>query len=511
METGQAIASIRRDPSQLLSYHQYRDDEEFVLALISDGYMPSPGRGATSAEQQQREWRHYHDMPQHALAWATDRFCQEETIARKVVQENWRALAVVTLTVRGDRDVVLAAVRNSGGDAMEYATDELKADRSFMLDVVRAASPAWRFVADELRDDRDFAIVVLEATHYYSLEFMSEEYKTDRNLIRTAVQNRGLILQFASDPLRDDFDIVHLAVQNTGSALEFASDELRSNREIVLAAVQQCGHALLFCSNTNLLADRDIVLAAVSNWGDALQVVSEDLKNDREVVQRAVQNSLCALKYASAELKADMEIGKMAITMWPLNFEFVTSELLKGDKELALMALQREVFVFQYLSEDLQNDVDVVYKGLWMDSDIFRSCYWDSNDDENTSNKVYCHNIKARIGSLARAVLSTRSTKFDRNSPETFAIRWQDAVDERHAALFHLPLPTLGDSSTLPIEVQALICDYSPENHYANELLLCGRLIRLFVEKTCCTNYDWLQFLKDCVTMVDVPTMIAHA
>ena len=498
IEKGRAIASIRQDSSQLQNYLQYRDDVEFVLALISAAWMPCPHPATTT--EQQREWRHFHELPQHALAWATDRFCQDEFVARQVVQENWRALAYVTHSVRADRDVVLTAVRNSRGDALEYAADELKADRSLILNAVRTVPSVWRFATDELQADRDFAMAVLEATRYYSLEFMSEEYKTDRNLIRMAVQNinrgSGLILKFASDQLRNDFEIVQLAVQNHGSALEFASDELRSNREIVLAAVQHCGHALLFCSNSNLLADRAIVLEAVSNWGDALQVASEDLKNDREIVQQAVQHSLSALQYASTELKADVEIGRMAIEVWPLNFEFVASKSLKSDKDVALMALQREVNVFRYLSENLQNDLDVVYKALWKDSDIFLSSYWDGNDDEN-ANKVYCQNIKARFGSLARAVLSMRNTDIDRTSPGTFATGWQVAVDERHAALFHLSLPTLDDSGTLPREVQSLICDFSSEAHYASELLLCGPLIELFLENSYCPHDDWLQFLNE--------------
>lgn len=138
----------------------------------------------------------------------------------------------------------------------------------------------------------------------------------------------------------------------------------------------------------------------------------------------------------------------------------------------------------------------MVYKALWKDIDIFRYNYWDGNNTGN-ENKVYCQTFKARIGSLARAVLSTGNTDIDRHSPETFAMGWQGAIDERHAALFHLSMPFLDDSKTLPLEVQALIRVYSPEAHYANDLLLCWPLIELFIEHSDYPDYNWLQFFKE--------------
>lgn len=85
IEIGQAIASIRLDSSPLPNYPQYRDDVEFVLALISDAWMPCPVRGTAEPP---RESRHYLEMPQRALDWATDRFGQDESVARQVVQAN---------------------------------------------------------------------------------------------------------------------------------------------------------------------------------------------------------------------------------------------------------------------------------------------------------------------------------------------------------------------------------------------------------------------------------------
>ena len=53
-----------------------------------------------------------------------------------------------------------------------------------------------------------------------------------------AVRNNGLALQFLSDEFRNDEDIVYLAVENNPMALLWASSGQKNNYEIVYTAVR---------------------------------------------------------------------------------------------------------------------------------------------------------------------------------------------------------------------------------------------------------------------------------
>jgi hypothetical protein len=53
-----------------------------------------------------------------------------------------------------------------------------------------------------------------------ALEFASEELRADRELVKLAVQQGGYALQYASEELRADRELVKLAVQQGGYALE---------------------------------------------------------------------------------------------------------------------------------------------------------------------------------------------------------------------------------------------------------------------------------------------------
>jgi hypothetical protein len=104
----EAIHVIRKDYSRLEHFPQFRDDEEFIMTLISNHWMPGPFQ---TEPQRQREWRHFVENPQDVLLeWATDRFRQDESLARRIVSTNWRALPHVNPVLRSDREVILSAL-----------------------------------------------------------------------------------------------------------------------------------------------------------------------------------------------------------------------------------------------------------------------------------------------------------------------------------------------------------------------------------------------------------------
>ena len=62
----------------------------------------------------------------------------------------------------------------------------------------------------------------------------------------TSVKEYGQTLYYASENLRDDEDVVKAAVQNKGLIIKFASLRLRSNKEIAEIAIKQDKRALQF-------------------------------------------------------------------------------------------------------------------------------------------------------------------------------------------------------------------------------------------------------------------------
>jgi hypothetical protein len=149
------------------------------------------------------------------------------------------------------RDRLLQAVAENGS-LLEFVSANFKADREIVFAAVWQDGLALRYAALELRKDRDMVMAamhgdecweILEASAQWGLASAQSGFHTDRELVRAAVLESPFALQFADDALRADREIVLAAVRNDDSdeahALQFADDELRSDREIVLAAVRK--------------------------------------------------------------------------------------------------------------------------------------------------------------------------------------------------------------------------------------------------------------------------------
>eukprot|EP00971_Amphidinium_carterae_P001075 21325-Amphidinium_carterae.1 len=114
--------------------------------------------------------------------------------------------------------------------------------------------------------------------------FFPKLWRSDREVVLTAVGYDGRALQFAAEALRGDREIVLKALRERANALQAKSDSfgtlevlrrfrgsqveaLRADREVVLSAVQRNGNAL---QHATLRGDREVALAAVQQDGRAL-------------------------------------------------------------------------------------------------------------------------------------------------------------------------------------------------------------------------------------------------
>lgn len=87
-----------------------------------------------------------------------------------------------------------------------------------------------------LREDKDIVIAAARA-HGHSLGHAGCEHRRDRDVVLAAVSNNGLALRHAHLSLRDDYDVVFAAVGNRGPAIRYASDRLRSDGRVQKVAI----------------------------------------------------------------------------------------------------------------------------------------------------------------------------------------------------------------------------------------------------------------------------------
>jgi hypothetical protein len=135
------------------------------------------------------------------------------------------------------------------------------------------------------------------------LKYASKKMQGDKEVVLAAVKQMGYALKYASKKMQGDKEVVLAALLRDGFALRSASKKMKGDKEVVLAALLIDGMALQSASK-KMKGDKEVVLAAVKQMGNALKFASNKMKNDKEVVLAAVKEDVKAFEYASDKMKS---------------------------------------------------------------------------------------------------------------------------------------------------------------------------------------------------------------
>jgi len=163
--------------------------------------------------------------------------------------------------------------------------DSLQQSKEFLKGFFEAAgSDYFQYASEELKNDKDFVLNLIKRDVYY-LDHASPKIRSDREIIILAVQLDGYALQFSSEELRSDNEIVKLAILSEPLAIQFASSDLRNNKELLklamdsdIAAIQWAGPIL----------QNDKEIMSIANLSKAL-----DHKRPSNFISKILPNYSC--------------------------------------------------------------------------------------------------------------------------------------------------------------------------------------------------------------------------
>lgn len=238
----------------------------------------------------------------------------DREVMLKAVQLDSRCLKYAAAGLRGDRDIVLHAVR--GDTVLQTKRDWRKNNRTPWC--------ALSCASDELKNDRD---LVLEAVRQkgYALFSANPRFRADREIVLAAVSEKRaegafawqlMPLKIASDELRADLDVVRAALAVHGRNVEWVAESVMSTREGLLLALKGGDFRAGKHVPAALLDDREVVLAGMSWFSheQRFKTLSADLRADREVVIEAVKRNQLAILHAEGGLHADREVALAALS-----------------------------------------------------------------------------------------------------------------------------------------------------------------------------------------------------
>ena len=331
---------------------------------------------------------------------ATDKVADKASWMERV-KKNAYVLRDAPEYIKSDKDIVKAAVAKQTAE-LDHASDELKKDKPFILDLINTCEQASKEESDysiiyenlgpTLSTDKDIILKLVEHNGWIFSMLLDVQLFMDKEIVIAAVSSYGKILEEVNVKFKIDKDVVKAAVTNDGEALHYASQELQDDKEIVLKAVANTTDRYLLTSvSKRLRADRGIVMAAVLKNGEALEVAPPELQADREIVLAAVSQDGEALRYASPDLQADRDIVMAAVLKNGEALEVAPPEL-QADREIVLAAITQNMEALRYASPELRVDKDIIQEALDFDNTNKRAVL--AKMKEGIPLKYICENLR---------------------------------------------------------------------------------------------------------------------
>jgi hypothetical protein len=151
--------------------------------------------------------------------------------------------------------------------------------------------------------------------------------------------------------------------EETREIFEIAMQAVKTNEaadDVILEATERC---------PDLLTNRDAMLAIAKNWWtdvlqETLQFSPIEIRGDKAIMMEAVKNDSIAFEYCSDELQHDRDVVMAAINASPNSLYLVTDTFQYENTDVVITAIEKTE------RADLWTTYDDVYDELWTNRDV---------------------------------------------------------------------------------------------------------------------------------------------
>ena len=178
---------------------------------------------------------------------------------------------------------------------LENADESILSDRECMRYAILRWRGAFQYATDELKNDKTFVMEYLNANcSDFPLQYASQEVRTDTELLLQIAKVDPRTLVGADRSVLDNKDFIRKVVEI--SPIPFAYSKLSRDKEFVEEVVEINGLTLKYADD--FWEDRQLVMRAVKNNGDAINHIPisssylQEYLEDEELLVEAAKSMI---------------------------------------------------------------------------------------------------------------------------------------------------------------------------------------------------------------------------
>jgi hypothetical protein len=317
-----------------------------------------------------------------------------------------------------DRELMEEALKDHVFN-LEYASDDLKADKKLVLGLVKKDWRVLREASKVLLSDSAFiaeAILCFNDNQeednslvedLFFLPFEKEIIDINK-VVNYLVTHYPRVLKHIAPA--SDMEIICTCLQYTHEEdipyiMDCISDDLKKTKAFWVTAVQK---SLYMLKNAPLIfkQDEDVVLSAVRYNGELIEFAEEPLRTNPGILLKAIHqiakrrgacNPARISHMIPSQLISDESFLLPVIKDYPRIFELVPMDI-RSDKEFMLNIIQKTYgWIIEYSSPDLQYDRQFIVEAAKLNKDILRWLPKNFKDDKELKGMLRKEGIESDI------------------------------------------------------------------------------------------------------------------
>ena len=238
----------------------------------------------------------------------------------------------------------------------KYLTNEKLA-----LLAIKTCPKAIERVGANLRKRLTFLLSAIECNPDVYLYF-TKEGKSNKNLVLQAIKKGLFFITHVPSEFYGDYEVMRCAGLKNPSALAFADFKIIDDPSFMEEIIMHKNSAIIHASE-RLKNDKEFILRLLDSCDGCIICYSLSLQNDEEVVMKAVEKNPYAARYISQDLLLnDAFMEKLKIIL--KNAKHIVMTDKEKVRQRVIYQLSNDGLQLQNMSEELQNDKDVVFAAL---------------------------------------------------------------------------------------------------------------------------------------------------
>lgn len=256
---------------------------------------------------------------------------------QNAISENGETIEFANYELRNNKEFMLQAIEMNH-ICFVYASDRLKNDKEFMLQAIDKNYMVIEYAKNIFRDDKEVVLACLEQDNYgLSLSHASDRLRNDKEFMLQVVDVNVKALKYLSDRLKNDSDFILNAFDKDNRSIEYASNELKANNQFISKINEKIYESIILEYN---YVFKDDFLDRNESYGlvgfleeNGINILEKDefcMKIINRDTGKIVECNHTPLYLVNEVLnKEDMKDTEWLIVEWKLHLSNTTAENLK--------------------------------------------------------------------------------------------------------------------------------------------------------------------------------------